>query len=61
MTGVTMSDPAPRRAPQPLTPEQARSRRARNIAIGLAIGFMVALFYAVTIVKLGPGIVSRPM
>jgi len=44
-----------------LTPEQARSRRARNIAIGLAIGFMVVLFYAVTIVKLGPGILNKPM
>ena len=36
-----------------LTPEQARSRRARNVAIGLAIGLLVVLFYAVTIAKLG--------
>jgi hypothetical protein len=44
-----------------LTPEQLKSRRQRNIAIGLAVGFFVLLFYAVTIAKLGPGIVSRPM
>lgn len=36
-----------------LTPEQARSRRARNIAIGVAVALFIALFYAVTIVKLG--------
>ena len=44
-----------------LTPEQAKSRRARNIAIGLAVGAFVVLFYAVTVVKLGPGVLSRPM
>lgn len=42
-----------------LTPEQARNRRMRNIAIGLAVGFLAALFYAITIVKIGPGIL-RP-
>ena len=31
-----------------LTPEQARSRRARNIAIGVTIALLVVLFYAVT-------------
>ncbi len=44
-----------------LTPEQLRSRRSRNIAIGLVCGLLVALFYAVTIVKLGPGILRPPM
>ena len=42
-----------------LTPQELRSRRARNIALGLAIGALVVLFYAVTIVKLGPGVL-RP-
>lgn len=36
-----------------LTPEQARSRRARNIAIGLMVGALVLLFYVITIAKLG--------
>jgi len=44
-----------------LTPEQAKSRRQRNLAIGLAVGFLVLLFYAVTIVKLGPGVLNRPL
>ncbi len=37
---------------QTLTPAQLRSRRARNIAISLTIGFLALLFYGVTIVKL---------
>jgi hypothetical protein len=44
-----------------LTPAQQKSRRARNIAIGLAVGLFAVLFYVVTIVKLGPGILSRPL
>ena len=42
-----------------LTPQQLRNRRLRNIAIGVCIGLLAVLFYAVTIVKLGPG-VMRP-
>jgi hypothetical protein len=42
-----------------LTPVQARNRRLRNIAIGLSVGLLAILFYAITIVKLGPGIL-RP-
>lgn len=37
-----------------LTPEQTRNRRRRNLAIGLSVAFLAALFYAITIVKLGP-------
>jgi hypothetical protein len=44
-----------------LTPEQLKSRRQRNIAIGLVVGFLVLLFYAVTIVKVGPGVLNRPL
>ena len=42
-----------------LTPQQLRNRRLRNIAIGVSVGLLAALFYAITIVKLGPGIL-RP-
>jgi hypothetical protein len=42
-----------------LTPEQKKRQRARNIAIGLVVGFLCALFYALTIVKLGPGVLNR--
>ncbi|HET9903563.1 MAG TPA: hypothetical protein VFQ27_07685 [Xanthobacteraceae bacterium] len=44
-----------------LTEEQKRRRRARSIAIALALGAMVLLFYFVTIVKLGPGVLNRPL
>jgi hypothetical protein len=41
--------------------EQHRSRRARSVAIALVLGVMVLLFYLVTIVKLGPGVLDRPL
>jgi hypothetical protein len=44
-----------------LTDEQIRRRRARSIAIALSLGAMVLLFYVVTIVKLGPGVLVRPL
>ena len=43
-----------------LTPEQLRRRRARSIAIALALGALVLLFYIVTLVK-GPGVLNRPI
>ena len=39
-----------------LTDEQKRRRRARSVAIALALGALVLLFYVVTIVKLGRGV-----
>ena len=44
-----------------LNPEQKRRQRARNIAIGLTVAFLCVLFYAVTIGKLGPGILNRAL
>ena len=38
-----------------LTDAQRKSRRNRNIAIALALGSLVVLFYAVTIIKMVPG------
>ena len=35
--------------------EQARLRRGRSIAIGVTLFVLVAIFYAVTIVKFGAG------
>jgi hypothetical protein len=43
-----------------LTPAQKKSRRERSIAIALALGVLVVLFFAVTMVK-GPGVLVRPM
>jgi hypothetical protein len=43
-----------------LTEAQKKSRRERSIAIALALGVLVVLFFAVTMVK-GPGVLVRPM
>ena len=43
-----------------LTEAQKRSRRQRSIAIALALAVLVALFFAVTLVK-GPAVLVRPM
>jgi len=43
-----------------LTEAQKKSRRERSIAIALALGVLVMLFFAVTMVK-GPGVLVRPM
>ena len=48
-------DPA-RRSDIVLTEAQLRNRRRRNLAIGLAVGFVAVLFYVITIVKVGPGV-----
>lgn len=41
-----------------LTPAQLKARRQRNIAIGLAVALLCALFYAVTIAKLGSAVLK---
>ena len=42
-----------------LTEAQQRARRSRSIAIALALGALVILFYVMTLVK-GPGVLERP-
>ncbi len=44
-----------------LTEEQRRARRRRSVALALVLGVVVILFYAVTIVKLGPQVMNRPL
>jgi hypothetical protein len=43
-----------------LTEAQKKSRRHRSIAIALALGVLVVLFFAVTLVK-GPAVLVRPL
>ena len=43
-----------------LTDAQKKSRRQRSIAIALALGVLVVLFFAVTLVK-GPAVLVRPL
>ena len=43
-----------------LTEAQKKSRRQRSIAMALALGVLVLLFCAVTLVK-GPAVLNRPL
>jgi hypothetical protein len=43
-----------------LTPEQVRARRARSIAIALALAVFALVVYAVTIVRLGSAALTGP-
>ncbi|WP_319530927.1 hypothetical protein [uncultured Cohaesibacter sp.] len=44
-----------------LNEEQKKRQRNRSIAIAVVLGLLVVLFYAITIVKMGPGVMNRPM
>jgi hypothetical protein len=44
-----------------LTDEQRRRRRARSIALALVLAALAVLFYVVTVVKLGPSVLNRPI
>ncbi len=55
-----MADKPDGRVPA-LTAEEVKRRRTRSIAIAVALGALAILFYAVTIAKLGPGVLNRPM
>ncbi len=41
--------------------EAQRRKRMRSIAIALALGAMVLLFYIATLVRLGGNVLNRPM
>jgi hypothetical protein len=44
-----------------LTEAQKKARRSRSIAIAIALVGFVVVMYIVTIVKMGPAILDRPM
>ncbi len=41
--------------------EAKRRQRMRSIAIGLALGALVLLFYVATLVRLGGNVLNRPL
>ena len=41
--------------------EWLRRRRMRSIAIAVALGLLVVMFYVATIVRLGGNVFNRPM
>ncbi|MEO3998443.1 hypothetical protein [Mesorhizobium sp. CAU 1732] len=44
-----------------LTESQKKARRNRSVAIAIALASLVVIFYVITLVKFGPGILNRPM
>lgn len=44
-----------------LTDEQKKRRNKRSVAIAISLGILVVMFYAITLVKMGPEILNRPM
>ncbi|WP_162916371.1 hypothetical protein [Cohaesibacter haloalkalitolerans] len=44
-----------------LTDTQKKRQRRRSMAIAFALGALVLIFYAITIVKMGPGVMNRPL
>lgn len=57
---VMKSAETPEGASIKLTPEQLCARRSRSIAIAIALGAFVVLIFAVTIVRLGSGVLAGP-
>lgn len=55
------SDMKPETEATETSAEARRRQRTRSIAIALALGFLVLLFYAATIVRLGGNVLNRPM
>jgi hypothetical protein len=44
-----------------LTPEEQKRRRKRSLALALTLAAFCILLFAVTIAKLGPGVMQRPL
>ena len=40
---------------------EKKRQRMRSIAIALSLGFLVIMFYAATIVRLGANVLNRPI
>lgn len=52
--------PAPE-LPLTLSPEEKARQARRSRAIALAIAGLAALFYLITVFKMGPAILGRPL
>jgi hypothetical protein len=45
----------------PMSDEERRRRRGRSVALALVLAGLCLLFYVITIVKLGPDVLNRPL
>ena len=48
-------------APKSVDAMQAERRRKRSLAIAMVLGALVLIFYVLTIAKLGPQVLNRPL
>ncbi len=44
-----------------LTPEEQKRRRRRSVALALTLAAFCILLFAITLAKLGPGVLQRPL
>jgi len=44
-----------------MTEQQKKARRSRSLALALALAAFVIVMYAITLLKMGPSILDRPM
>jgi hypothetical protein len=44
-----------------LTAEEQKRRRKRSLALALTLSILCALLFAITIAKLGPQVLQRPL
>lgn len=44
-----------------LNEKQRKARRSRSIAIAVGLAILVVIFYAATIAKFGPALLSQPL
>lgn len=51
----------PPRDRQGLTEVDRKRRLSRSIALAVVLGLLVVLFYVVTIAKMGPEVLQRPL
>jgi len=58
---MTKQDQIEQRDRQGLTEADRKRRRSRSIALAVVLAFLVILFYVVTIAKMGPDVLQRPL
>lgn len=48
-------------APAAFSPEDMARRRRRSVALALVLAGLVIFFFLVTLVKIGPAVMNRPL
>lgn len=56
-----MSEAPKRIAAAPFSPEDLARRKRRSVALALVLAGLVVFFFVVTLVKIGPNVMNRPL